>query len=291
MTTRIPTPSHTSQNPLTRPNFIPWLSATLLLLTAISGCTGKKPPEPIPPQTTTQVSPQIEPPPQLPPPVREVRPSRSSTVTVIDPGVDDDKVDPKTLLEASQLAKALEAQGQSEAVVQINDENLHQYAEQGDIIMLEGEPAAPALERKAAAATVEKGSDGGTRDEPYWRNRAVELRMGWRRTADRIADLELEAAALRQEFYAEEDPYLRDSQIKPEWDSVLDEIRRLEERTDRYQRDLGVFLEEGRRADVPPGWLSEGWELEPEPIEAENVEEFTIHKSTDIPVADEVEDP
>ena len=114
--------------------------------------------------------------------------------------------------------------------------------------------------------------------------------MEWRRTLDRIAELELESAALRQQFYAEEDPYVRDSQIKPSWDGVLDRLGQLRDRADRYEQELDQFVETGRQAGAEPGWLAEGWELEPERRTASNVEKFTVHKTMEPPIVDEVED-
>lgn len=263
--------------------------SSIVLLTSVLGCSGKKDPQPLPPQTTTQVTSRLEPPP-LPPPIREVRPTRSSTVKVIDPGGEEEEDKPKTLFEASQRAKEEEQRRPAAAAIEINDENLHEYAEKAEIIMLEGEPAAPPPSRIIAPPVTDDGEE--IRDEAYWRNRALEIRMGWRTALDRIDELELESAALRQQFYAEEDPYLRDSQIKPAWDRVLDRLTQLRERADRYERELETFLEEGRQSGAEPGWLAEGWELEPEGNrEPEEESELTIHRSTDIPVTDEVEDP
>ena len=265
--------------------------ATAVILSV--GCGGRKDPEPMPSQTSTQVAPQIEPPPQLPPPIREVRPSRRSTVKVIDPGgVGEDQ--PKTLLEASKLAKQRQREdGTQEPIVEITDENLSEYAEGGQVILLEGKPAAPAP-REGEDPLAKTGRDrtpGDPDDEDYWRNGALEIRMAWRRTIDQIADLELEAAAFRQQFYAEEDTYTRDSQIKPAWDRALDRLDQLHDRSQRYEQELETFIEDGRLAGVPRGWLNEGWELEPSIEEREQVDKLTIHEPGDIPTTDEVKDP
>jgi len=265
-----------------------WLAAGVLLGAATAlACSGNKDPEPMPSQTATQVTPQLEPPPELPPPVREVRPTRSSTVKIIDPGGDD--AGPLTLLEASQLAKARKKE-MGEPIAEITDENLHEFAEGGSVIIIEGKPAAP-----PPAADPEPSLSDHTadlrQDEAYWRNGALELRMGWRRTVDQINDLELESAALRQQFYAEEDLYIRDSQIKPAWDRVLDRLDSLRERAERYEQELNAFLEEGRRAGVRQGWLNEGWELEPTREERERIEKFSIHKPVDVPTINDVKNP
>lgn len=220
----------------------------------------------LPSQSVSQVTPQLEPPPPLPPPapaIREVTPQTDrSTVKVIEEGGSVSQ--PKSLAEASRLAKARKGQ-HGPSVVSINDDNLHEFSEQGDIIVLESAPAAP-NPVDDSDALVNPGSsrlDDSVRDEQYWRNRALELRMGWRRTVDRIKELTLESASLRQRFYAEDDPYVRDSQLKPAWDRVLDRIEQLKLRSDQYERELETFSIEGRQSQAHQGWLNQGWELEP----------------------------
>lgn len=230
-----------------------------LLLVACSG--NEDPQEGLPSQTTSQVTPELLPPPPLPPPpIRRVQPTRS-TVKVIEDGGEADR--PKTLAEASRLAKSRKGR-HGPSVAEINDDNLHEYAEKGEVIVLESPPAAPVMgsqsQEESDAVTDEPE---GERDETYWRRRALELRMGWRRTVDSILELQLEAAALRQQFYAEDDPYIRDGQVKPSWDRALDRLAQLEQRSEQYSNELEIFVEEGRRSDVPQGWLNEGWELEP----------------------------
>ena len=244
---------------------VPFVLFTGILCVASFGCGDKKSPETFP--AATQVTPQMEPPPPappLPPPIRQVEPTAGgqNAVRVIDPGGSDQ---PKTLIEASRLAKAQKrARGVQKPIAEINDENLAEYAEGGEVIVLESEPAAPEpTDEEYAADALDYDEDGDIRDEEYWRNRALELRMGWRRAIDDMGRLELESAALRQQFYAEEDPYIRDSQIKPAWDRVLDRMDALRKQASRYETELDDFLDDGRQAGAFQGWLNQGWELEP----------------------------
>lgn len=293
-----------------RPTLLPTTLACILVLSAL-GCSGNKAPEPIPSQTTTEVTPRLEPPPPLPPPVREIRAAPGGQVKVIDPGEGGDQ--PRTLLEASALAKKQKTT-QRQAAVVITDDNLHEYTEGVQMMQMESEPAAPSYEEQAAAAAAQRPAagnagaersrfaDGGedilsrppptTKDETYWRTRALELRMGWRKTQDDIEDLELEAAALRQEFYAQDDNYVRDAQIKPAWDRVLDRIHLLEERQERFEKELEVFVTEGQTTGVPQGWLNVGWELGPQqedeprpPAAVDDVGGFPVHQVEDPVVA------
>ena len=249
---------------------VPVSRLCLLALCAGIGlaCSGSgSDPQPLPSQTVSQVTPQLEPPPPLPPPepaIREVQPLEDrSTVKVIDEGGAASR--PSSLAEASRLAKATKGH-HGPSVATINDENLHEYSEKGEVIVLESAPAAPrpgGVDDDALVDPTVSRVDSSVRDEQYWRNRALELRMGWRRTVDRIQELTLESAALRQRFYAEDDPYVRDGQLKPAWDRILDRIEQLKTRSTQYERELETFIAEGRQSEAHQGWLNQGWELEP----------------------------
>ncbi|MEM1181546.1 MAG: hypothetical protein AAGM22_24595 [Acidobacteriota bacterium] len=260
----------------------PLASIGVVSLVALSGCAGGDIEEPQTTPPPTQVTSQVEPPPPpppLPPPIREVRATGSrSKVTVIDAGLEAQK--PTTLIEASRLAKARKRQQAPQApIAEINDDNLAEYAEGAEVIVLESAPAGQ-LTDEATADTAAPALDptvpDGVRDEDFWRNRALELRMGWRRAVDELAELELESAALRQQFYAEDDPYIRDSQVKPAWDRVLDRMNALREQAGRFEGELDSFLDEGRREGALQGWLNQGWELEPTAEERQLVEQVSF---------------
>ena len=82
---------------------------------------------------------------------------------------------------------------------------------------------------------------------------------------------------MRQQFYAEDDPYIRDGQLKPAWDRVLDRILQLQQRAQQYERELEVFVDDGRRSGAHQGWLNQGWELEP------TAEEITWKNTAETP--------
>ncbi|HEX2163303.1 MAG TPA: hypothetical protein VHM02_05090, partial [Thermoanaerobaculia bacterium] len=118
--------------------------------------------------------------------------------------------------------------------------------------------AAPAGDEATDAAAAAE-----LRGEAWWRGRAREIREEWRRTLDEIEELETAAADLRWQFYAEDDLWVRDGQVKPEWDRVLDRLSEARNDLATFPRRLEELREEGRREGALPGWLREGIELEP----------------------------
>jgi hypothetical protein len=186
--------------------------------------------------------------------------------------VDAAEADPDSklsLVDAAKAERERKAQAQPPRIV-INDKNLHTYAKAGQITVAAPKSktaaaAAPttAVPGAASAAAANGGVTPIVRDEKYWRGRALEIRQRWRKAADRIKELEGDVNLWRRRFYAEDDPYVRDGQIKPAWDRALDELREDHVVINTAKKELADFLEEGRQAGALPGWLREGSELEP----------------------------
>lgn len=153
----------------------------------------------------------------------------------------------------------------------ITDKNIKQYAAKGQITV-----ASPAGKTERVAEAEGKSP---IRDEQYWRSRALEVRLRWRRAADEVNELEQSAAGWRRRFYAENDPYVRSGQVKPEWDRVLDRLAEARAEADAAKSELAELLEEGRTAGALPGWLREGVDEEPQ-VEPEP---STEHKAIDPP--------
>jgi hypothetical protein len=211
---------------------------------------------------------------------------------------DEEAPPPRTLAEAAEAERRRRSQPGPAPVAVINDKNLADWAERGELTLAtpgEGAnpaevagDAAPAETGETAAAPSGAGAAGvsGVRDEAYWRDRARELRESWRRAHDDVDELEKRVAELRWQFYAEDDPFYRDSEIKPQWDRALDDLRRAHEDVRRSQEQLDELMEEGQRAGALPGWLREGIELEPEP-EPPRRRPPAEHQSIEPPVMDE----
>jgi hypothetical protein len=169
---------------------------------------------------------------------------------------------PRTLFEAAEAARAQRAKSGSSARISVTDKNLHEFQGEG-LTFAEAKPAAPAEETAEDGA----GAVEPERGEAYWRARVRDLRLRLREAVDELAELEERAGSLRRSFYAEDDPYVRDGEIKPAWDRVLDRTAAIRQAIGGLQEELGRAVEEGRLAGALPGWLREGIELEPEPEE------------------------
>jgi hypothetical protein len=255
------------------PRTSPWGALLLIPLAALTGCAPVLPPaarakvekkaaektaeKPAPPDPTPAPSAEALPPPSpSPPPTPETAPQPSkppgtpSATDVVDPGGDSGTV---SLVQAAKAERERRSHA-GEPVVVITDKSLP-HLPKGQLTV-----ASPAKKKTPAA---KPDSLGEAHDEQYWRGRALDIRQRWKKAADEAKELEQSAAGWRRRFYAENDPYARDSQIKPEWDRVLDRLGKARGEVDAAKKELDDFLEEGRRGGALPGWLREGAEQEP----------------------------
>ena len=232
-----------------------------LLLTA-AGCHGTPPPV-VRAEQTPQTPPAVTPTPAPDLPALK-EPTRDDAPVVVDPGVDDSSA-PKTLAEAARAERERRARVGTPATIVITDKNLHQYAAKGQITVADPREKKKGSVAPPAAGAVEKPLQP-LHDEQYWRSRALEIRLRWRAAADEIKKLDQRSTELRQRFYSENDSFVRDNQIKPEWDRVTDRLQKARTDAETASQELAAFLEEGRRADAFPGWLREGEDQEPPPM-------------------------
>lgn len=206
-----------------------------------------------------------------PTPAPAPTPSPSDVVILDSGGEKEDST--RSLADAGRAAREQRAHAAPPAHV-ITDKNLKQYAAKGQITV-----AAPAKKTESQTETAP------VRDEAYWRSRALEVRLRWRKAADDVKELEQSAAGWRRRFYAENDPYVRSGQIKPEWDRVLDRLEEARAEVEASKTELAELLEEGRTASALPGWLREG--VDQEPKEEPEPKGPAEHKVIDPPKVDE----
>jgi hypothetical protein len=193
-----------------------------------------------------------------------VAPEDDPLTVVVDPGTDPaEEGRPRSIFEAAQAEKERrKAVGESTMV--LTNETLKEYSK-GQITYVEDETD-PEDASEDTGAALEASSPPSVEDElheEYWRTLMRDLRIAWRDAYDSIEDHELDIARLRREFYAEDDPFYRDSQIKPAWDQALEDLEEAERTVTRSQRELEQSIDDGRRAGALPGWLREGIEFEP----------------------------
>lgn len=205
----------------------------------------------------------------------------SSLTVVIETGASVQAGKPSLVEAAAAERKRRATAGKSIAVV--TDENLADFSG-GRLTEMGGPqptlrrgPAKPDSSRRAkpeasevgqsedaAASAASPASKTSIDPETYWRARVLQARMNWASAVEETNHLKGKVAELRQRFYAEDDPYYRDSQIKPSWDRALDRLEEVRAAIDRYRSEVRTVLEEGRRASALPGWLREGLALEPD---------------------------
>ena len=194
------------------------------------------------PEPTPALTPAPAPTPTPPPP---------SNTVVLESGGAKERTS-GSLADAARAVREQKAHAAPPAHV-ITDKNLKEYAAKGQVTV-----AVPAQKAETAEEQMEP-----VRGEQYWRSRALEVRLRWRKAADDVKELEQSAAGWRRRFYAENDPYVRNGQVKPEWDRVLDRLEEARAEVEAARTELAELLEEGRTAGALPGWLREGVDQEP----------------------------
>jgi hypothetical protein len=259
---------------------------TLALSLSLVGCRGT--PQPVartqaPEAPKKQETPAAAPS-QAPAPV-EIAAAREKTgdaaPVVVDAGVEDSAKVPATLAEAAHAERQRRAGAGKKSIAVINDKTLPKYASKGQITIADTKKD---KNKARMASPAVAAAEAEARDEQHWRSRARQLRENWRQVSDEVKELERKSAELRQKFYGETDTFLRDTQVKPDWDRVLDRLRQGRLDVDTAKQNLANFLEEGRAAGAQPGWLDEGAEEEPADESGQRKEPVPALQSIEPPV-------
>lgn len=219
---------------------------------------------------TSASVPTTAPPPEPPPPRRRPKPDLPEPVVVLEDASDSQA---PSLVEAARRERERKKEAKPSQVV-ITDENLAEHATGQVTVAAPPETAETEDEDGATAEAIDLG-----RDEIYWRDGVRDRRLRLRRAVDEVLALEEQVAGLRLRFYAEDDPYVRDSRIKPAWDRSLERLRQARQDVTSYRRDLDEFLAAGHRAGALPGWLREAAELEPS---AEEIRQAVPEEDQDV---------
>lgn len=243
-----------------------------------------------------------------------------STVILIESGAGEKR---KSLLEAA--AEAREGRKNAKApLVRITNENLHEFqdaeltfaepsededsepgAEEDRTAAAEGDSERESTDGQGGASGAGESAEDGEeadvpleeRGEQYWRSRVLDVRRNLREAVEEERELEERVASLRRSFYAEDDPYVRDGQIKQAWDRALGRLATARHEIEQLRRELSDTLEEGRRAGALPGWLREGIELEPsfeedeEPTDDREPGDLSVHEPEELETVEPDEPP
>jgi len=254
-----------------RPTTIALALTGIALSLAVTGCGGRPEPRSLPPQTLVE-GPSEEGQTAAPPPEPlEAEEQKVETLIVLEESVPIAAA--PSLVQAAAAEKRRRASA-TDSNLKLTDKNLDRYAV-GELttsdpdplpsrqITITGQPQAPTDSTASDLTSDPTEIPDGSTNEGYWRNRVLDIRLRWRAAYDSIQELEGKVAGLRNDFYSTDDPYYRDSQIKPAWDRALESLETARSDIDRYQAELKSVLDEGRREGAMPGWLREGIEHQP----------------------------
>lgn len=200
-----------------------------------------------------------EEPPQLSEEAEDPATARSKrfTTVIVANTPQESQTSSERLVAASRAEQVRREQSPTPVAVITND-NLAESAEGGQLTI-----APVVAERPESAQPIPPAAD-----EEYWRQGVLERRLAWRDAVADVERLEAEVSGFRRSFYAEDDPFYRDSEIKPSWDRSLENLALARERVMTSEAELTAFLEFGRTSGALPGWLREGLDLEPDKQES-----------------------
>ncbi len=244
--------------------------ALLWALLAAAGCAGAPPApkakaqEPPPPAAQPDTTPEAEPAPTPAPEAAAPNEKPEGVEVVVDPG---GEKAPVSLAEAGRAETERRARS-GHPVAVITDKTLAKIRQGADHRRRPEERSRrrPRRRRRRYRTRPSRSTTSNTGAAAAGRSaRAGSVRpkrsRSWRQSA----------AGLRRRFYAEDDPYVRDTRVKPEWDRVLDRLDEARDEVEAAKKELADFWRrQAAGTGALPGWLREGAELEPEGREEED---------------------
>jgi hypothetical protein len=118
-------------------------------------------------------------------------------------------------------------------------------------------PAAPAKEASPAKPETEKPPpkvDEVRKDEKYWKDRMATLQATLSRNKILADALQSRINALTTDFMNRDDPAQR-AVIEQDRRAAVGELDRMKQDVEKTDKAIRELEEEGRKANVPPGWL------------------------------------
>jgi len=105
-----------------------------------------------------------------------------------------------------------------------------------------------------AKDAAKPASEDGKKDEAYWKKRLADARGSLDRSKTFAEALQTRINALTADFSARSDPAQR-AQIGADRQKALDELDRVQKEIKDNTKAIADIQEEGRKANVPAGWI------------------------------------
>jgi len=112
--------------------------------------------------------------------------------------------------------------------------------------------AGPASATKTDATKSETADEKKT--EAYWRGRVTALQQGLARNKVLMEAMQSRINALNAEGLSADDPG-RQAAIQASLTTAVGEMARLQQESEKQNKELVAIQDEARRANIPPGWL------------------------------------
>jgi hypothetical protein len=109
----------------------------------------------------------------------------------------------------------------------------------------------------SAAAGGDELDAAEAQNKAHWQERYFAARRELDELTAEEARLTAEVARLERDFYSRDDPYQRDTVIKPAWDEAVIKLREVQKRLPAARKAPDEIANEARRAGALPGWFRE----------------------------------
>jgi hypothetical protein len=133
----------------------------------------------------------------------------------------------------------------------ITNENLKELAAGAELTMAAPVPvsSSPTVGSKEDQEQAEK--------KAHWQDRYFSAQQELANLEAEEKRLAAEVARLERDFYARDDPYQRDTVIKPAWDDAVAKLRNVQQRIEGARGAPESIANDARRDGALPGWFRE----------------------------------
>jgi hypothetical protein len=115
-------------------------------------------------------------------------------------------------------------------------------------------PAVEAGSTQSPAAPAKAASSGPAKDEAWWRARMTDANQALTKDQLTAQAFQAQIDALQRDVVNVDDP-VRQSKARQDLDKALGELDRLKKQVEADQKAIEAIRDEGRRLNVPPGWI------------------------------------